>query len=164
MDRESTDFTLHVFRVLLRICRTSKMTACSPPAVVASRTSFSLLGLFGIGRWHRSRSAQSAAGAPYRCTRWSALAAFSVASALSSLCHAVGTHRVRCRATPDSVATRGFEGFMSVCRLPTEARQRPREGAWCMHGWASLMPRNPVQMASTTDEMDGATATFRSKT
>ena len=55
MDRQPTDFSLHVFRVLVRICRTSKMTACSPPAVVASRTSFSLLGLIGIGRWHRSR-------------------------------------------------------------------------------------------------------------
>ena len=48
-------FTLHVFRVLVRVCRTSKMTACSPPALDASRTSFNLLGLIGTGRWHRSR-------------------------------------------------------------------------------------------------------------
>ena len=48
------------------------------------------------------------------CTRWTALAAFSVAFAMSSLRYAVGTHRVRCRVTPDSVATRGIEGFMSV--------------------------------------------------
>ena len=44
-----------VFHVLVRVCRTSKMTVYSPPALVVSRTSFSLLGLIGIGLWHRSR-------------------------------------------------------------------------------------------------------------
>ena len=57
-----------------------------------------------------------------RTHQWSALAAFSVASALSLLRHAVDTHRVRCRAT------RGFEGFMSVCRPPRRRRRCPR--AW----------------------------------
>ena len=55
MDRESTDFTLHVFRGLVCVRRTSKTTVCSALVMAPSRTSISLLGVVGSGRWHCSR-------------------------------------------------------------------------------------------------------------
>ena len=143
-------FTLHVFRVLVRICRTSKMTACSAPAVVASRTSFSLLGLIGIGRWHRSRVPRVLPEHHTLCAV-SALTAFCVAAALLSVHHTVTTHSgsmSTSRPSSDTLPSRAVSGFMSDCHhSPTanEARQHPRVGAWCMHRWASMIRCDPVK-------------------
>ena len=148
MDHQPTDFSLHVFRVLVRVRRTSKMTVCSPPALVASRTSFSLLGLIGIGRWHRSRVPRRAAGA--QCTVRGGQ--HSRPSALPQRCARCITRlkyvQVRCRASSDTMPSRAVDAFMSVCHhSPTakKARQHLREGAWCMHRWASMIRCDPVQ-------------------
>ena len=71
--------------------------------------------------------------------------------------------QVRCRPSSDTVPSSAVSGFMSVCHhSPTanEARQHPREGAWFMHGWASLIRCDPVRSAPMTYEHDRAPAAF----
>ena len=167
MDPQPTDFSLHVFRVLVRVRRTSKMTVCSPPALVASRTSFSLLGLIGIGLWHYSRVPIVL---PERHTPY-AVVRHSRPSALPQRCFRCITllshGQVRCRAPSDTVPSLAVDGSMSACHhSPTadKARQHPREGAWFMHGWASLIRCDPVRSAPMTHEHDRAPAAFRSST
>ena len=72
-------------------------------------------------------------------TRWSVLAAFSIASELLSLRHVVAMHRVLCRATSDSVATRGIEGFSCVFAVCHRGVDRARERVkYMMHEWYSV--------------------------
>ena len=127
-------FTLHVFRVLVRICRTSKMTACSPPAVVASRTSFGLLGLIGIWPLASLQSAQSAAGAPYTV-------------------RGVSTHgllRYRCASLGTS---RGYHTF----RFDVDHRLTPcrhvRSAGSCLF---AIIRRLPTRLGSTREKVHGS--------
>ena len=176
MDRQTTDFSLHVLRVLVRVRRTSKMTVCSPPALVASRTSFSLLGLIGIGRWHRSRVPRVL---PEHHTP-NTVRGVSTHGLLRCRCASLGTSRgyhtfrfdVDHRLTPcRHVRSAGSCLFAIIrrpprrlCRRGKEARQHPREGAWFMHGWASLIRCDPVRSAPMTYEHNRAPAAFRSST
>ena len=112
------------------------MTACSPPALDASRTSFNLLGLIGTGRWHRSRVPR-------------------VLPEHHAPCAVVSTHGLlRCRCA--SLGTsRGYHMF----RVDVDHRLTP-----CRHLRATdsclfaIIRRLPTRLGSTREKVHGSTS------
>ena len=159
MDPESIDLTLHVFRDLVcfplyNVPNNRTLGLGSSAREGASGTSNRSPGLANrraaaaLADRSRVPRRQSAAGAPYTARGGQHLRP----SALPQRCFRCITRlthsQVRCRASSDTVPSLAVDGFMSVChQSPTadKARQHPREGAWCMHGWASMIRCDPVR-------------------
>ena len=161
------DFTFHVFHVLLCVRRTSETTVRSPSVITPSRASISLLGFVGSGRWHCSREPSSAAGAQYT-VRGGQLSRPSArpqcAPAMPYAYHTFGFDVDRRLTACCRLRSLGSCLFAFLRRLPTEAWQHPRVGAWCMKVRETMMVCDPARPVPIMYEHDRAAAAFRSMT